>query len=114
MTREEMIGLLMWNNGGMLSGVDYSPLLNKRPKLKSIVAVSAPSKKYKDDELTVLVKIHEQLTSQHKEICEEVLYGDNILLINKIRHGWVYKRSTWYNGVEVATLQELVDKIIKS
>lgn len=120
MTREEMIGKLQWNDGGMGFGictVANSMLWHtskpKHPRgeddLKSVVGISGPPENYTDEELAKLVEFSEQRTAKYDEMFLWRL-GANMILINKLSSGsWMRKRLSWEYGPMVSpTLDEAI------
>lgn len=103
MTREQMIGRLMWNHGGAGMGVcavgNLLAAKGSGRRLPSCVAVSGPAENYTDEELAKLVEFSDAKTRRHIEICGSVLEGDNLTCIGKLHGGrWLSKKQSWEFG----------------
>lgn len=121
--REELIGRLEWNNGGMGYGICAVAgmmlnLLDKpgpgHPDLKSIVIVSTPAEKYTDEELERLVQFSDFMTADNDKRWK-IRRGANFICISKIENGrWMRKRTSWQFGVMFSETLDEACKVFES
>ncbi|KND51229.1 MAG: hypothetical protein ABA06_02875 [Parcubacteria bacterium C7867-001] len=112
LSRTELIGKLMWNEGGY--GFGIPSLANSmawglattgpdRPDLPSVVAVSGPPEKYSDDELAELTAFSERRTKHYDSYFKQRL-GANLIVIDKLSdNSWLRKRMSWESGPMYST-----------
>lgn len=109
MTREEMIGKLLWNSGGMGFGIcsvaasmiwDMDRPTPDKPDYPSILAVNGPSDLYTDEELEKLVAFGDKITARY-DTYFKYRRGANLTLIGKTDREdgmWLRKKLSWTMG----------------
>lgn len=111
---------LMLNHGGESWGITPIGMMLAaqavRREIKSIVAVAVDTPpRCSNEELQLLVKISEGVTSYYRRILGPILYGDNLRCVRKYPDGrWTMRCLSWECGpVAFERLQSLYDWFVE-